>query len=129
MQAGPAVLRHHGVGRVHAALSLEQADGRCQYFAGDGCHPDQLATNTLEIPIGGTKAKLATSHPEGSYRLEDGAAKLVITNPEKFWSISKYLVVVETCRSASDRGPGREAAGTSNRVWPVLASCRDVFGH
>jgi archaellum component FlaC len=51
-------------------------------------------TNTLEIPIGGTKAKLATSHPEGSYRLEDGAAKLVITNPEKFWSISKYLVVV-----------------------------------
>lgn len=51
-------------------------------------------TETLEIPIGGKKAKLSTSHPEGSYRFEGGAEKLVITDPDKFWSISKYLVVV-----------------------------------
>jgi len=51
-------------------------------------------TGTPEIILGAEKAKLSTSHPEGSYRFEDGAAKLVITDPEKFWSISKYLVVV-----------------------------------
>lgn len=50
-------------------------------------------TTTTEIPIGGKKAKLATSHPEGSYRFEGGAAKLLITDTDKFWSISKYLVV------------------------------------
>ncbi|MBL7950752.1 MAG: hypothetical protein JNM62_03430 [Flavobacteriales bacterium] len=51
-------------------------------------------TNSGEIAIGAKKAKLATSHPEGSYRFENGAEKLVITDPTKFWSISKYLVVV-----------------------------------
>jgi archaellum component FlaC len=51
-------------------------------------------TGTQEIVIGAKKAKLTTSHPEGSYRFENGAAKLVITDPTKFWSISKYLVVV-----------------------------------
>jgi len=51
-------------------------------------------TNTNEIAIGAKKATLATSHPEGSYRFENGAEKLVITDPTKFWSISKYLVVV-----------------------------------
>lgn len=50
-------------------------------------------TATPEIIIGGKKAQLATSHPDGSYRLE-GGAKLVITDAEKFWSVSKYLVVV-----------------------------------
>lgn len=51
-------------------------------------------TNAGEIAVGSKKAKLATSHPEGSYRFENGAEKLVITDPTKFWSISKYLVVV-----------------------------------
>lgn len=49
-------------------------------------------TGTPEIVIGAKKAKLATSHPDGSYRL-DGGSKLVITDPEKFWSVSKYLVI------------------------------------
>ena len=51
-------------------------------------------TATQEIALGGKKAKLSTAHPEGSYRIEGGGAKLVITDPDKFWSISKYLVVV-----------------------------------
>jgi len=49
---------------------------------------------TLDITLAAKKAKLVTSHPEGSYRLEGGAQKLAITDPEAFWSISKYLVVV-----------------------------------
>ncbi|MBQ0087872.1 MAG: hypothetical protein KBT27_00880 [Prevotellaceae bacterium] len=42
-------------------------------------------------------AKLMTSHPSGSYTLDRDASKqytLHITNPEKFWSVSKYLVIV-----------------------------------
>lgn len=50
-------------------------------------------TGTPEITIGAKKAKLATSHPAGSYRMDDGS-RLVITDPEKFWSVSKYLVIV-----------------------------------
>jgi hypothetical protein len=51
-------------------------------------------TSAGTIPVAAKKAKLATAHPEGSYRFEDGASKLVITDPNAFWSISKYLVVV-----------------------------------
>ena len=48
---------------------------------------------TLEIPLMSKKAKLATTHPAGSYKLE-GGEKLVILDPNAFWSVSKYLVVV-----------------------------------
>ncbi len=51
-------------------------------------------TSANSIPVAAKKAKLATTHPEGSYRFEDGATQLVITDPNAFWSISKYLVVV-----------------------------------
>jgi septal ring factor EnvC (AmiA/AmiB activator) len=50
-----------------------------------------------EIPLGAKKAKLVTTHPAGSYKIEgaDGKAeKITITNPEEFWSASKYLVIV-----------------------------------
>ncbi len=50
--------------------------------------------NMQEIPVVARKGSLVTPHPEGTYRFENGAEKLLITDPEKFWSISKYLVVV-----------------------------------
>ena len=42
-------------------------------------------------------AKLLTSHPAGTYELvkdEKGEYELHITNPQQFWSVSKYLVVL-----------------------------------
>lgn len=42
-------------------------------------------------------AKLMTSHPEGSYSLDrdaQGQYTLRITDPTRFWSVSKYLVIV-----------------------------------
>ncbi len=43
------------------------------------------------------KAKIITTHPSDSYQLitgQNGAVeKIEITNPEKFWSASKYLVI------------------------------------
>ena len=41
-------------------------------------------------------AQLLSTHPVGSYKLaknKDGEYELHITNPQKFWSVSKYLVV------------------------------------
>ncbi|MBL7882914.1 MAG: hypothetical protein JNL69_02515 [Bacteroidia bacterium] len=54
-------------------------------------------TTTSEIVLGSKKAKLVTSHPADSYKIEGAegkAEKIVITNAENFWSVSKYLVIV-----------------------------------
>lgn len=53
-------------------------------------------TEFTELSLASKKAKLITSHPAGSYQLsgEKTAMKLSISNPEEFWSISKYLVIV-----------------------------------
>lgn len=53
-------------------------------------------TQTMEIPIHGDKVKLVSIHPADSYKLVEGTSsidKIVIINPEKFWSASKYLVI------------------------------------
>jgi outer membrane murein-binding lipoprotein Lpp len=54
-------------------------------------------TQITSIPLAVKKAKLLTSHPSGSYKFdgpEGKVEKLTITNPEEFWSNSKYLVIV-----------------------------------
>lgn len=56
-------------------------------------------TQTGNISIN-SEIKIVTNHPSDSYTLEtdeknkDLVKNIVITNPEKFWSTSKYLVVV-----------------------------------
>jgi hypothetical protein len=52
-------------------------------------------TQMPTIPVNAKKAKLITSHPEGSYKLvgEGKVESLTITDPVKFWSVSKYLVI------------------------------------
>ncbi len=50
-----------------------------------------------EIKLYSKSAKLLTTHPSGSYSLTQDANKqyiLRITNPQIFWSTSKYLVVL-----------------------------------
>ena len=52
---------------------------------------------TKEIKLYSKSARLLTSHPVGSYELTSDNNKmytLVITNPQLFWSTSKYLVAV-----------------------------------
>ncbi len=53
--------------------------------------------NTTEIKLYSKSAKLLTAHPASSYSLTRDASKqyvLRITNPQIFWSTSKYLVVL-----------------------------------
>ncbi len=55
-------------------------------------------TEVKDILIDSKKAYLATNHSEGSYSFEevDGmVTKLVILDPEAFWSVSKFLVIVK----------------------------------
>ncbi|HMT28968.1 MAG TPA: hypothetical protein PKD91_06800 [Bacteroidia bacterium] len=55
-------------------------------------------TQITNIPLDNTKeAKLVTVHPAGSYSIEktnDKVSEIKITDSEKFWSTSKYLVVM-----------------------------------
>lgn len=57
-------------------------------------------TQTSNIAVN-AEIKIITSHPSDSYKLEkdskhkDVVKSIVITNPEKFWSASKYLVVIK----------------------------------
>ena len=53
--------------------------------------------DTREIKLYSKSAEIKTAHPSGSYTLERDANKqyvLRITNPQNFWSTSKYLVIV-----------------------------------
>ncbi|MEM7656038.1 MAG: hypothetical protein AAF399_07915 [Bacteroidota bacterium] len=52
---------------------------------------------TYRIPVESKRAKLLTQHPEDSYVFNEEGNKLEsleITDPERFWKHSKYLVVV-----------------------------------
>jgi hypothetical protein len=54
---------------------------------------DKRKTKTIEIPY--KKAKILTPVPSDSYSMEerDDRNYLVITNAEKFWSVSNYLII------------------------------------
>jgi len=77
-----------GVAGLGGVNKLNTSDLKKDYFT-------QIdIMRTQEIPLAAKKAKLVTTHPEGSYKLDLASGKLVITDANAFWSISKYLVVV-----------------------------------
>jgi len=55
-------------------------------------------TKVTTIPIDAKEAKIVTTHPSDSYTIQhagkDQISSLVITDPDRFWRTSKYLVVV-----------------------------------
>lgn len=53
------------------------------------------ARKTKSIPLYSCKVKILSTHPISSYTLqkEDGVFTLLITDADKFWHISKYLVI------------------------------------
>ena len=54
-------------------------------------------TSTKTISINKKGAKLVSTHPSGTYKLQTENEKVTsieITDPENFWKASKYLVVV-----------------------------------
>ncbi|MGE0078948.1 MAG: hypothetical protein AB7S48_13900 [Bacteroidales bacterium] len=76
-----------GIGRT----TKMKADFDHSYFT----KVDISQTKSIDLFV--KKAKIITTHPSDSYQLitsENGnVEKIEITNPDKFWSASKYLVV------------------------------------
>ena len=69
---------------------LESDDFNKEYFTQIGIRTDK------QIMLYSPEAELLTSHPVGSYEFqknEKGQLALLITNPNKFWSVSRYLVI------------------------------------
>lgn len=65
-------------------------------------------TLAKEIPVNGKRVKLVTTHPANSYRMveEDNAIdKIVITDAEKFWSASKYLIITAERPKSQEETP------------------------
>ena len=48
-----------------------------------------------QIPLYAPKGKLWSTHPEGTYEFvkEDGKLIFVITDTQRFWSLTKYLII------------------------------------
>ena len=69
---------------------LREADANMSYFT----KADKRNLSTVETHS--KSAKLLTTHPEGSYKLERNSDKqyvLTIVNADNFWSVSKYLII------------------------------------
>ena len=69
---------------------LENEDFNKDYFTQIDIRTDK------EIKLYSKDAKLLTVHPEGTYELvkdDKDQLTLKITNPNKFWSVSRYLVI------------------------------------
>lgn len=63
---------------------------------------------TRTIRLYSKSAKLMTSHPASSYSLDkdaQGQYTLRITNPQAFWSVSKYLVITVNKPAQTARFP------------------------
>ena len=77
-------------GGLFRAKEVMKGDFNMNYFT-------KADLRTLkEIPLEMKKAKILTNHPENSYSLiknDKGLLTLIISNPQSFWSLSKYLVV------------------------------------
>jgi hypothetical protein len=88
LRANGVLAREGGIAGVGGVNKLDMSRLPQSYFREIDVLYDQ------SIPVVAKKASLVTPHPEGSYHFENGAEKLVITDADQFWSVSKYLVVV-----------------------------------
>ena len=76
--------------------------GRTKTLTDDFAQQDKFTKvdirETVKFPLEGRNVKLVTTHPADSYRLEADEAtdqmNLVISDPDRFWKSSKYLVAV-----------------------------------
>ncbi len=69
---------------------LREAGANMSYFT----KADKRNLSTVETHS--KSAKILTTHPEGSYKLERNSEKkyvLTIVNADDFWSVSKYLII------------------------------------
>lgn len=88
-------LKENGILTKEGGLIVGGSQKLKENFKKDYFSKVDISLTTI-IPISAKKARIVTSHPSQSYRLEgtERVDKLVILNPKEFWSVSKYLVIV-----------------------------------
>lgn len=85
------VMKTGGVAGINSTVKLKQDFNDSKFQRVD-------IRQMSEIPLNSKKFQFVTTHPAGTYQLEKNSngiiEKIKILNPEKFWSASKYLVVM-----------------------------------
>lgn len=83
------ITREGGFAGIGANKKLKQDFSKDYFTAVD-------ITKLRSIPLTKRKANIITTHPSQSFKVfgEKAADSLVITDPQDFWSVSKYLVIV-----------------------------------
>lgn len=85
------VMKTGGVAGINATVKLKQDFNDSKFQRVD-------IRQMSEIPLNSKKFQFVTTHPAGTYQLEKNSngiiEKIKILNPDKFWSASKYLVVM-----------------------------------
>jgi predicted nucleic acid-binding Zn-ribbon protein len=86
----------HVVTKEGGFLGLGKAEKLSPQLNTEAFRPVDI-TQLTTIPVNTKDAKLVTVHPNGSYeiaRQNEKVSEIKITDSEKFWSTSKYLVVM-----------------------------------
>ena len=85
------VMKSGGVVGINSTVKLKQDFNDSKFQRVD-------IRQMSEISLNSKKIQFVTTHPAGTYQLQTNAngivEKIKITNPDKFWSASKYLVVL-----------------------------------
>ncbi len=92
LKENKVVVKEGGVIGLGATKTLAQ-DFNKDYFT----KIDIRNTTVIPLNVEDDEVKLVSTHPSDSYKwnkVDDKVGSLEITNPEKFWKSSKYLVVL-----------------------------------
>lgn len=85
------VMKSGGVAGINSTVKLKQDFNDSKFQRVD-------IRQMSEIPLNTKKFQFVTTHPAGTYEVEKNpngiVEKIKIVNPDKFWSASKYLVVM-----------------------------------
>lgn len=87
LRGNGVVTKEGGVAGIGSVNKLNVGELNKEYFT------EIDKTRTQEIPVMAKKAKLVSDHPAGSYTWVGTAEKLSITDPDAFWSLSRFLVI------------------------------------
>jgi len=85
------VMKTGGVAGINTSVKMKQDFNESKFQRVDIRQISEIALNSKKI-------QFVTTHPAGTYQLEKNTngivEKIKIVNPDKFWSASKYLVVM-----------------------------------
>ena len=86
LESNSIIAKEGGVMGLGAKRTLKPNFDVSQFTKGD-----KKTLETIQLPGENIKLEFVTTHPKDSYHIDNN--KLIIDNPNDFWSLSKYLVI------------------------------------